>query len=548
MLATKFLKLYLPTPLKVFLGEVLALFSRDASVARFCAHNRQIWKKQENEGGVILFDAFPVAQSVITTSYFLNVLAKKHKAAFRPFSYLGINNPHLRHLYQSFGAGPEVLTRLTNKAVKERATEITDTIFSGLKTKEDVFQIKVNGYPVGIDIYESYLRFCGRPTVYIEGKLRGIVAEAVELVLFWEDFFQKQPVHALVLSHCCYNHLNIPAKIAFQKNIPVYVPYARGIYRLTRPLESYGYFPHLRKMFARLSPQEQKEAKALAKRQIERRLSGEVGVDMGYSTKSGYSRSRTAQRLLGQNNKIKVLIASHCFYDNPYAFGDLLFIDFYEWITFLGKLAEETDYEWYLKMHPDPFPGTEETMKELLAKYPRIKMLPKETSHMQLVEEGLNFVLTAYGSVGHEYPALGVQVINAGYNPREAYNFNWHPKTVEEYRSLLLRLKELKLDVRLDDLYEFYYLYHYYIYADDFIFPNYREAEKKMGGHRGMSTSAAYDYFLDLFTSERHQTIQQNILDFVESGAKYFFSRGIERDLEAPALRPPTLQAEIQEL
>ena len=68
-------------------------------------------------------------------------------------------------------------------------------------------------------------------------------------------------------------------------------------------------------------------------------------------------------------------------------------------------------------MHPDPLPGTEVIIREILEEFPRITFIPPETSHHQLVKEGIDFVLTAYGTVGHEYPALGVQVINAGYNP-----------------------------------------------------------------------------------------------------------------------------------
>ncbi len=526
----RFFKAKIPQTLKKIIGQIIVFSWPNSSIERFCKHNIAIWKNhQSKKSSVILYDAFPVAQGILTISYFLNILASKSDSEFRPFSYNGIDNPWYRRIYASFGSGDEVITRLKNKTLKKKALELADVIFLKLKTKEDVFNIEVNGIKIGIDIYETYLRFCGQPTVNIDQPLHKTICEAVELVFFWQNFCDQNDVRAFVLSHPCYVHLNVPAKIAYQRNIPVFnaVPFA--LYKLTKPFQLFECFHNFRKMFAQLSSEEKTQAKQLAKRQIERRLSGEVGVDMAYSTKSGYVKSKTQSRALADSKKIKVLIASHCFYDSPYSYGELLFIDFYEWISFLGKIAEETDYDWYLKMHPDPFPGTDETMKTLLRKYPRIKMLPNETSHLQMVADGLDFVLTCYGSVGQEYPALGIQVINAGYNPREAYNFNWHPKSVDEYRKMLLNLKSLNLKIDMNELYEFYYMYYYYVYADDFIFFSHREVEKRAGGASGLTGNRAYDFFLDEFNIEKHELTKKKISDFIDSGADCLFSKGPEK-------------------
>ena len=67
-------------------------------------------------------------------------------------------------------------------------------------------------------------------------------------------------------------------------------------------------------------------------------------------------------------------------------------------------------------------------------------MIPEETSHHQLIREGIKFVFTVYGTVGCEYPLIGAQVINAGNNPHIAYNFNWHPTSIKEHENLVLRL------------------------------------------------------------------------------------------------------------
>ena len=53
-----------------------------------------------------------------------------------------------------------------------------------------------------------------------------------------------------------------------------------------------------------------------------------------------------------QNEKIKVLIATHNIGDVHNAFGKTYFEDFYEWLIFLGSISEKTNYDWYIKDHP----------------------------------------------------------------------------------------------------------------------------------------------------------------------------------------------------
>jgi hypothetical protein len=56
---------------------------------------------------------------------------------------------------------------------------------------------------------------------------------------------------------------------------------------------------------------------------------------------------------------------------------------------------------------------------------------------------------------------MGIPVLNAGYNPHIAYSFNYHARSKREYRNYLKRLPALKAIVNPQDVYEFYYMYHY---------------------------------------------------------------------------------------
>ena len=45
------------------------------------------------------------------------------------------------------------------------------------------------------------------------------------------------------------------------------------------------------------------------------------------------------------------------------------------------------------------------SLKDFVSRYPNIQYLSDEVSHNQLINEGINIVLTVYGSIGLEYAA-----------------------------------------------------------------------------------------------------------------------------------------------
>ncbi len=505
----------------------LRSFLVDKETRSFIRHNKKAWHGWSNRGSdaAILVDFYGVGETLISYSYFLNVLAKKHCATMKSFGAKGWNYA-LHKVYQSFNTEGHVITSLSGEQ-ECRKEAIVREVAHRLKTKQDVFDLKVLGIWIGIDIYETYLKD-GRPTVYLDDpRLIEMVEEGIGLVVFWQEYFAENKVAAVVLSHDCYLNLDIVAKVAYQNHVPVYLPNARGLSLVDRPFAVHAHFPEYRRMFSKLPAEEQASGIAWAKKQLERRFSGEVGVDMPYATKSAFVLSGNEKPALRKSEKTKVLICTHCFYDNPHAYREILFLDFYEWLHYLGGISERTDYDWYLKVHPDPLPGTLETIKGILAKFPRITLIPHETSHQQLVAEGIDSVLTVYGSVGHEYPASGVHVINAGYNPHVAYDFNWHPKSIEEYEYYLLNLDKLQKHINLEELYEFYYMHHYYVPADDLVFKSYRQLLSDLTTEQRIG-SAVYGYFLDQLTDAKHQEIINSMQKFIESGKHHYFSHGPE--------------------
>ena len=119
--------------------------------------------------------------------------------------------------------------------------------------------------------------------------------------------------------------------------------------------------------------------------------------------------------------------------------------------------------------------------------------------------------------MGHEYPFLGVQVINAGNNPHMGYDFCWHPETLEEYERLLLKLGSLRRKINFDDIYEFYFIYHKISIIEDWIFTSYSKMINDLTEQERYGPDI-FLYFQKQLTPQRHQEIISRFTSYIESG------------------------------
>jgi hypothetical protein len=286
-------------------------------------------------------------------------------------------------------------------------------------------------------------------------------------------------------------------------------------------LWAYNDFFHYPEQFRELPEEERERGLLTARERLQRRFAGEVGVDMHYSTKSAYDRIKKG-RVLRESPRLKILVATHCFFDSPHPFGVNLLPDFYEWLYFLGEISEKTDYDWYIKTHPDFLPGNIPIIEEFIRKYPKFTLVPPETSHLQLKEEGIDFGLTVYGTIGFEYAALGIPVVNASLcNPHIRYHFNLHPRTIEEYEAILMDLPNQKLSIDINEVYEYYYM-AFVNNTNNWLFKDYEAFIKEIGGYWQQFTPISYEVFMREFSRQRHEHIMLDLERFVKSrGYKY---------------------------
>jgi len=313
--------------------------------------------------------------------------------------------------------------------------------------------------------------------------------------------------------------MGIPVRIAISLGIAVYQVNLNGVYFLSKEnMFPSSEFHSYKDDFEKLDIATKNNGIAKARERLKLIFEGRTGVDQFYIKNSAYSQKKTPIRILGNKSPTKILIASHSFYDSPHGLGMNLFPDFLEWLEFLGELSNQTDYEWYIKTHPGIGILDQKTIYEFVSRFKKIILIPNMISHHQLIEEGINIVLTVRGSIGIEYAAKNITVINASLNnPHISYDFNIHPKSKEDLKDIIFNLNSyINLNLFSEDVYKCYYMKYLHDNSGVF-FSNYISLQQQMGGHNSIFSSKIYDYWINCFSPNIQTKIEINLKKFILS-------------------------------
>ena len=517
----------------IFAKTLTSFFEKLSTEFAFATHNRKYFPRSvpNDSEPVVLIEFNSLCSNHIAVSYLANVLASRHNAVIK--AYLPYPNNSLKSkarflilrlfaiisfgVYCSFGVDEFICISL-DPVQKRKSYVLFNDVYKAISCKRDIEDMHVEGIWIGDLIYDTFLRRYNVPTIDITSRLfKSFLLESLQTFTFWTDYFNCHNVSAINVSHCVYN-LAIPLRIALHLGIDAFQATLAHIYRLSidRPF-AYSDFTDFPAIFSKL-PQDVREAGLVqAKKQINKRFSGEIGVDMEYSTKSAFGSFRHTG-LLPKSPRKKILVASHCFFDSPHSYGKNLFPDFYEWLEFLGQLSVRKNYDFFIKIHPDYLPGTKEVIDSFVDRYPNFTLLPSDASHMQIISEGIDVALTCYGTIGFEYAALGVPVVNASINnPHIAYDFNIHARDVEHYTSILDNLDDLRLEIKLADVLEFYYMSRLHP-SPNIFFEDLDETVHILGGYMSQFTFLIYKKWLADWSICKHRDIINIINDYISSG------------------------------
>jgi len=152
---------------------------------------------------------------------------------------------------------------------------------------------------------------------------------------------------------------------------------------------------------------------------------------------------------------------------------------------------------------------------------PEFKLIPPETSHFQLIKEGINCVLTVHGTIGWEYAYFKIPVINASINnPHICYDFNLHPKSLNEYEKMILNFSKYKINYNRRDICEYYFMHNLFT-NNTWMFDDYIRVMKNIGGYKNLGTFKFYNYWIDNYSRSIDAKINSKLNIFLASNEPY---------------------------
>ncbi|MBM3939131.1 MAG: hypothetical protein FJ333_10845, partial [Sphingomonadales bacterium] len=381
-------------------------------------------------------------------------------------------------IYRLFGV--KEFIRPYKKNADKQTSKLINNILNNLKTKEDIHKIKYKGVLIGDLIYDGYLKLYNNFTIDLsDTRFRKYVKDFILLAKFWDNYFLNNDIKFIIGCHPYYAYGLILRISLLHNKITAYFIMSGKICHINKT-KFFGDLHYLdyKFLFSKIPEQQKELAFIEAEKFLKARFSGKLGsiIKDIFSTRSAYHNNYIAnEKVLKKNKKIKILVCTHQLGDCVYAYGPNLFPDFYEWLVFLNKISKCTDYDWYIKDHPPydklkvikSFNRTYELTKNLFKNNLKFTYLNPNTSHHQIINEGIDFVLTIYGSVAFEYAYFDIPVLTATKNCSTApYNFNIHSVSIQDYENKIKNLSKLNLKINKKEILEYFFMHQIYNDSD----------------------------------------------------------------------------------
>ena len=438
-------------------------------------------------------------------------------------------------IYSSFGVEKFIELNNIDPRILLKFKKNIGSIKKKIRNKEDVVRLKVEGVLLGDLIYDTYLRIYKLPTIEIlDPQFIQFLEKSIIYFYFWVDFFKKNKVKGVIVSQAVYNS-TIPIRIGLKYKSICLVSGPSRVRKLSKKIP-YSDNENLtfKKTFSKLSNQQKKIA--LAKTNDMLKLSFEKNQKLSdkglylsniayrkksFVSKDNFKKIWNRNRLIKKSKKLKILICPHALSDAPHTRGLHLYPDFYEWLVSILEISKQTNYDWYIKLHPDLnqyWDNTEKIVKSLIKKnYNHIKYLDNKTPHSQIIAEGINFAVTCSGSVCAEYAYFKIPTINSSLsNPHMDFSFSINPKNALELKKTLLNLDKIKKNFNKKELLIYFFMNEIY-YSDNWLFKNWKDIIEFCSGRNNVYREIFYYYWLTRFDKKSHNRSINGLKKFISS-------------------------------
>ncbi len=491
------------------------------------ATDRSRWKHR-GYTSKILIEGLQIPPNELVLRHFVPLLEDKFKARAQsyyllPLSVIGRLKLQIRFL--------RTITRNLSSALilqpkwgmaRSKFLMQSQEAIREISTLRQLELLSYEGIVYGDLLYDEYLHDYAMHTIDLKDEnLVNLNAEFILYLEFFLDYIDRVDVRAIVISHHVYKW-GLLARIGISKEIPVFLVSSESVHKLSKDFQNpYDITKEYTSLLNQLPEKLVSEGVREARNRLEMRFAGEIGVDMPYAVGTAFTPAELDKHIIRKSRKIKVLVALHDFFDAPHVYGRNYYPDFYVWLERLGEISLETDYDWYIKLHPASKAESHELLRNFVRRYPALTVIPSDVSHLTIITGGIDFVLTVYGTIAIEYAHFGVAVINASANnPHNAFKFSITPTGREEYESYILDLASIKLNISREEIYQYYFMHNLHKLKSIF-YRDYDNYLLSVGGYyKSITLKSIEVYLTDSLNRRSDYEVNQALVHFLGSDDK----------------------------
>ena len=532
---------------------MIKFIKKNSLIRNFNKLNEKIFKSDHKKNNGIVLVEFNAFQNLHTnlsylSNYFSNYFSAK---IFAYYNYSLVSSPLKQSflnkvkrtlgiflniktysIYKSFNVEKFVYPNFSSQ-IKDKAEFKFKEIKKNLLENEDILNIEIENIKLGTLIYDGYKIYNKTPYIELDNESFDLfLKDFIELFYFWYNFFKNENVKCIVGCHAVYAY-GIPMRIAISFNTPTFAVEDGLVFSLTKTnLYQNAEFKYYKKIFSHFTENQKLKARKLALKLLQNRFDGKVGIDIKESripVSSFANEFNKNDKIFKNNGKLNVVIFTHEINDAANGNGKGLYPDYYEWLKEIINLSKKTDYNWYVKDHPNYHgkftPGQKRTVtttKELIKTNPEIIYLPSSTSHHQIINEKVDFVMTVNSDITYEYAYHNIPVLTGSKNcPTYDYDFNIHSSSKKEFEDKVKNLKNIKIDIDRNQVLEFYFMAS--VYRSHDMFTNYAFSDflKKNENWEALFSDKIYDFFVRNWNEVNHKKKLKCIENFFKSGNYY---------------------------
>ncbi len=387
------------------------------------------------------------------------------------------------------------------------------------RTKEDVLKFRYDGVSIGDLIYDTYLTRFQSATLNVQDiELENLVREFCFYIDMLNEIFMSRKIKSVIVSHSVY-HYGLVSRMAAKFGVEAFIVQIDSLFKLTSK------YPHpalsgeeLHQVIESLSPKQIERGIIDSKNKMNDRFAGNFSPELELSTGIAFSQeTENNLHIIKNNDRLNVLVATHDFFDAPHCYGEFFYPDFYCWLVRLEELSRAKDFNWYIKVHPDARGAMLTVIEEIFCNNDNFTLLPRNISHHSLISQGIDVALTVHGTIGMEYPLLGIPVVNASLNnPHAGFDFCHTPESREAYEDVINNLEKYRTYTYSDSPHLYHFVKHS-VFLKSWLFKDFNLMLREIGGYRSSMSSQIYDYFLNTSNLFDVEEIFQSVNDFLET-------------------------------